>query len=462
MMGRGSQDQGQLFYSFNLEEVVPDDHLVRAISRVLDLAWVRGELAPHYSPIGRPSVDPALMIRMLIIGYVFAIRSERALCREVRLNLAYRWFCGLGIEDKIPDHSAFSRARNERFRDSDIFRRVFEHVVGACIAAGLVGREGFAVDASLIQADANKHRSIPGTEWNKDIDPEQARRATKEYLATLDDPAYGAASDVTPKFVSPSDPAAQWTGALRNAAFFAYANNYLIDVKFGIIMDVEASRAIRQAEVGASRTMIERTEACFGIKPEWLVADTAYGSAPNLDWLVNQQGIAPHVPVIDKSKRDDGTFNREDFTFDKERNVYICPAGKILTTTGRLVNDGETTLLYFASVLDCRICPLKARCCPNMPARRVPRSIYEEARDVARALAKTKAFEHSRRARKKVEMLFAHLKRILRLARLRLRGPSGAQFEFTLGAIAQNLRRLAKLVARPPPVTAIDCVAFGA
>ncbi|MGZ3577376.1 MAG: transposase [Vulcanimicrobiaceae bacterium] len=462
MMGRGSQDQGQLFYSFNLEEVVPDDHLVRAISRVLDLAWVRAELAPHYSPIGRPSVDPVLMIRMLIIGYVFAIRSERALCREVRLNLAYRWFCGLGIEDKIPDHSAFSRARNERFRDSDIFRRVFEHVVGACIAAGLVGREGFAVDASLIQADANKHRSIPGTEWNKDIDPEQARRATKEYLATLDDPAYGAASDVTPKFVSPSDPAAQWTGALRNAAFFAYANNYLIDVKFGIIMDVEASRAIRQAEVGASQTMIERTEACFGIKPEWLAADTAYGSASNLDWLVNQQGIAPHVPVIDKSKRDDGTFNREDFTFDKERNVYTCPAGKILTTTGRLVNDGETTLLYFASVLDCRICPLKARCCPNMPARRVPRSIYEEARDVAGALAKTKAFEQSRRDRKKVEMLFAHLKRILRLARLRLRGPRGAQFEFTLAAIAQNLRRLAKLVPRPPPVTAIDRVAFGA
>src|SRR5882672_1219567 len=459
MMGRSSQDRGQLFYSFNLEDVVPDDHLVRQIAMVLDLSWVRTELAPHYSPIGRPSIDPLLMIRMLITGYVFAIRSERALCREVRLNLAYRWFCGLGIEDKIPDHSAFSRARNERFLDSDIFRRVFERIVGVCIASGLVGGDGFAVDASLIQADANKHRSIPGAEWNRDIDPEHSRRAVREYLATLDDPAYGAASDVTPKFVSPSDPAAQWTGALRNAAFFAYANNYLIDVKFGIIMDVEASRAIRQAEVGASQTMIERTEACFGIKPEWLAADTAYGSASNLDWLVNEQGIAPHVPVIDKSKRDDGTFNREDFTFDKERNVYICPVGKILTTTGRLVNDGETTLLYFASVLDCRSCLLKARCCPNMPARRVPRSIYEEARDVARALAKTKAFEQSRRHRKKVEMLFAHLKRILRLGRLRLRGPSGAQFEFTLAAIAQNLRRLAKLVARPPPVTPIDCVA---
>ena len=300
MMGRLNQDQGQLFYSFNLDEAVPDDHLVRKIAAVLDLSWVHGELAAYYSPLGRPSIDPVLMIRMLIVGYVFAIRSERALCREVQVNLAYRWFCGLSIENKLPDHSAFSRARNERFRDSVIFRQVFERVVGACIAAGLVGGEGFAVDASLIEADANKCRSIPGGEWSNDIDRETAKRAVKEYLATLDDPAYGAASEVTPKFISPSDPAAQWTGALRNAAFFAYADNYLIDVKFGVIMDVEASRAIRQAEVGASQTMIERTEECFGIKPSWLAADTAYGSGPNLDWLVNDKEIAPHIPVIDK------------------------------------------------------------------------------------------------------------------------------------------------------------------
>jgi transposase len=453
MMGRSSQDQEQLFYSFNLEKIVPDDHQVRAIARVLDLSWVRAELAPHYSLVGRPSIDPVLMIRMLIVGYVFAIRSERALCREVQLNLAYRWFCGLGIEGKTPDHSAFSRARNERFRDSDIFRRIFERVVGACIAAGLVGCEGFAVDASLIQADANKHRSIPGAQWDKNVDPKQARRAVKEYLATLDDPAYGAASDVTPKFVSPSDPAAQWTGALRNAAFFAYATNYLIDVKFGIIMDVEASRAIRQAEVGASQTMIERTEARFGIKPEWLAADTAYGSASNLDWLVNEQGIAPHVPVIDKSRREDGTFSREDFTYDELRDIYTCPAGRTMTTTGHISTDHA--LRYLASVPECRACPLKAKCCPNMPARRIVRDVNEAARDVARALAKTEAFAQTRRDRKKVEMLFAHLKRILRLGRLRLRGPSGAQFEFTLAAIAQNLRRLAKLVARPPPVESV-------
>ena len=169
------------------------------------------------------------MIRMLIVGYAFAIRSERALCREMRVNLAYRWFCGLSIEDKIPDHSAFSRIRHERFRESDMFRRVFERVVEACIAAGLVGGEGFAVDASLIVADANKQRSIPGTEWKKTCLAETASRATREYLATLDDAAFGAASDVTPKFVSPSDPAAQWTGAMRGLAFFAYADNYLIE-----------------------------------------------------------------------------------------------------------------------------------------------------------------------------------------------------------------------------------------
>jgi len=457
MMGRQGDGQGQFFYAFDLDKAVPPDHLVRQIDGILDLSWVHKELAPYYSHTGRPSIDPVLMIRMLIIGYVFAIRSERALCRDVQVNFAYRWFCGLSIEDKIPDHSAFSRARNDRFRDSDIFRSVFERVVGACLGAGLVGGEGFAVDASLIVADANKQRSIPGSEWSKELDAQEASRAAKEYLATLDDAAFGAASDVTPKFVSPSDPAAQWTGAMRGPAFFAYADNYLIDVKFGVIMDVEASRAIRQAEVGAAKTMIERTEERFGIKPTWLAADTAYGSGANLNWLVKDKKIAPHIPVIDKSKREDGTFSRDDFMFDKERNVYTCPAGKTLTTTGKLVNDGET-LLYLASTRDCRNCPLKAQCCPKTPFRRIPRSIYEEARDVARTLAKTEAFERSRHDRKRVEMLFAHLKRILRLGRLRLRGPRGAQFEFTLAAIAQNLRRLAKLVARPPPLAG-PCVA---
>ena len=452
MMGRLNRDQAQFFYSFSLEEVVPDDHLVRKIAAFVDLAWVRKELAPYYSSTGRPSIDPELIIRMLMIGYVFAIRSERMLCRELAVNMAYRWFCGLTIEDKVPDHSAFSRARHERFRESGLLRRIFERVVATCIEAGLVGGEGFAVDASLIVADANKQRSIPGTEWKNTINPGAASRATKEYLATLDDAAFGAASEVIPKFVSPSDPAAQWTGAMRGPAFFAYANNYLVDVKVGVIVDVEATRAIRQAEVGAAKTMIGRTAERFDLKPAYLAADTAYGSAAMLNWVVNEKNIAPHIPVIDKSKREDGTFSREEFTFDRERNVYTCPAGKTMTTSGQVNYDHA--IRYFASVVDCRACALKPRCCPNMLARRIVRDVNEEARDVARALSKTAAFEQSRRYRKRVEMLFAHLKRILRLGRLRLRGPCGAQDEFTLAAIAQNLRRLAKLVARPPPIVA--------
>jgi transposase len=456
MMGRLKSDQGQLFYEFHLNDAIPEDHLVRKIDAALDLSWLRSELAPHYSSMGRPSVDPELMIRMLVVGYVFAIRSERLICREVQVNLAYRWFCKLGIEDAIPDHSAFSRARNERFREGDVFRRVFERVVEACIAAGLVGGEGFAVDASLIQADANKQRSIAGEDWRKDRDPARSSRAVKEYLATLDDTAWGAASDVVPKFVSPSDPAAQWTGAHKGPAFFAYANNYLIDVKYGVIVDVEASRAIRQAEVGAAKTMIDRTEERLGLKPERLAADTAYGAAPMLNWLV-EKAIAPHIPVFDKSKRDDGTFSRSDFRYDPTSDIYHCPAGKTLTTTGTLVNGG-TTLLYLARKHDCDGCKLRAQCCPKVPFRKIPRDQHEAARDIARSFVGTKAFEQSRRERKKIEMRFAHLKRILRLGRLRLRGPRGAQDEFILAAIAQNLRRLAALVARPPP-SEVLCIA---
>jgi len=226
-----------------------------------------------------------------------------------------------------------------------MFRRVFEHVIEACIAAGLVGGQGFAVDASLIVADANKQRSIPGSEWTQRRAAESASRAMREYVASLDDAAFGAASEVTPKFVSPSDPAAQWTGAMRGPAFFAYADNYLIDVKFGIIVDVEASRAIRQAEVGAAKTMIERTEQRFDIKPAYLAADTAYGSAETLNWLVNDKKIEPHIPVIDKSRREDGTFSRADFVFDKERDVYVCPTISFCTQL-----EPCTTAMHFVIV----------------------------------------------------------------------------------------------------------------
>jgi transposase len=247
MMGRREGGQGQFFYSFDLDKVVPPDHLVRQIDGVLDLGWVHKELAPYYSHTGRPSIDPVLMIRMLIVGYVFAIRSERRLCAEVEVNLAYRWFCKLGIEDKIPDHSVFCRARHERFRESDAVRRVFEGVVAMCIAAGLVGGEAFSVDASLIKADVDKKKRVAGEQpiaWPK---AEEASHAVREYLAALDaarnteeneDGDGGGSSgsgnrSKPPKEVSLTDPQATWIARPGVDPFFAYDANYLIDNKVG-------------------------------------------------------------------------------------------------------------------------------------------------------------------------------------------------------------------------------------
>lgn len=457
MMGERTVMQEALFYEFSLERHVPSDHLLRSIDRFVDLSGIRAHLRPFYSEMGRPSIDPELMVRMLIIGYCFGIRSERRLCEEVHLNLAYRWFCRLGLEGDVPDHSTFSKNRHGRFRDSDLLRKLFETTVQRCIEAGLVGGDGFAVDASLIRADANKQRSAAGSE---EVDWEAmaaTRRSVREYLDTLDEAAWGAASEATPKFVSRSDPAAQWTGAQKGHAFFAYATNYLIDLDHAVIVDVEASRAIRQAEVGAARTMLDRTREHFALYPERLAADSAYGSAEMLGWLVHERGIEPHIPVFDKSERRDGTFERADFTYDHEADVYVCPAGKELRPrqktyrTPRPLADDDGVIRYRASTLDCAPCPLKARCCPNTPARKVPRSIHEGARDLARTIAATDAYATSRRERKKVEMLFAHLKRILRLDRLRLRGPNGARDEFHLAAAAQNLRKLAKLIPMPEP-----------
>lgn len=457
MMGERTVMQEALFYGFSLDDHVPVDHLLRSIDRFVDLSGIREHLKPFYSETGRPSIDPELMIRMLIVGYCMGIRSERRLCEEVHLNLAYRWFCRLGLDGAVPDHSTFSKNRHGRFRDSDVLRQVFEETVRRCMEEGLVGGEGFAVDASLIRADVDRQRAVPGSEG---LPPEAAGRAVEEYLAVLDDAAFGGATPVVPKQLAPTDPAARWTAASRERAFFAYSTNYMIDLDHAVIVDVEATTAVRQAEVTAQRRMIERTHERLGLWPCRLVADAGYGDAANLAWLVEEKGIEPHIPVFDKSARRDGTFERADFTYDHKDDSYICPGGKRLRPRNRNFSeprslaDADGFIRYRARQQDCGDCALRQRCTPNMPARKITRSIHEGARDMARDIATSDAYMTSRRQRKKVEMLFAHLKRILRLDRLRLRGPNGAKDEFLLAATAQNLRKLAKLIPMPRPATA--------
>ena len=448
MMGRQSGDQSRLFYSFNLEERIPERHLLRRINPIVTrvVAELREKLKPFYSDIGRPSIDPGLMLRMLIVGYCYGIRFERKLCEDVELHLAYRWFCRLDLDDKVPDHSTFSVNRHGRFRDSDIFRQLFEAVVRACMEAGLVKGEGFAVDASVMEADASRyHGKAPDEiDWSA---PERQTRAVTEFLAGLDDEDPHA-DRTSPKVISPTDPCSAWTAKANKRVQFGYGLNYLIDIENAVIVDVEATPARTYDEVRATKTMIERTEQRLDLRPERLAADTAYGTGKFLGWLVSA-GITPHIPVWDKGNRDDGTFSRSDFTFDKEKNEYKCPSGKALRTTGK-VHDGRT-ILYRASKFDCDPCPLKARCCPNVPLRKVPRDVNEWARDHARALMGTPEFERSRDERKRVEMRFAHLKTHHRFERMRLRGLTGARDEFHLAAVVQNLKTLANHIWRPPP-----------
>jgi IS5 family transposase len=391
------------------------------------------------------------MIRMLIVGYCFGLRSERRLCEEVHLNLAYRWFCRLGIEDRVPDHSTFSKARHGRFRASDLFRQLFESTVVRCMAEGLVQGEGFATDASLIRADASRKRAASGDEEIDWSDPALASRPVAEYLDAVE------LQNRPPKTLSLTDPGARWTSAMGGPAYFAWSANYLVDIGAAVIVDVEPTEAIRNAEVDGTKLMIDRTEARFGLKPKRLIGDTAYGTAEMLAWIVDEKGIAPHVPLWEKGERDDGTFGRSDFVFDQTSNSYRCPGGKALKQYRRNFKrprSGVTkaqTRIYRASQFDCGVCALKPKCCPGQPMRRVSRSVHEAARDVVRRLEGTPAYQQSRNDRKKVEMLFAHLKRIMKLDRLRLRGPSGVRDEFLLAATAQNLRKLAKLVPEPGP-----------
>jgi transposase len=447
MMGRQTGDQSQLFYLFNLERRIPAGHLLRRINPVVTrlLADLHERLASFYSEIGRPSIDPELMIRMLIVSYCYGIRFERKLCEEVELHLAYRWFCRLDLDDKVPDHSTFSVNRHGRFRDSDILRDVFEAVVRACMDAGLVKGEGFAVDASVIEADASRyHGKAPDEiDWSA---PERQTRAVAEFLSSLDDE--DAETDrKLPKVISPTDPCSAWTAKANKRVQFGYGLNYMIDTGHAVIVDVEATPARTYDEVAATRTMIDRTEKAFGLTPKRLTADTAYGTGKLLAWLLDKR-ITPHIPVWERYERTDGMFPRTDFTYDAERDLYTCPNGCPLKTSGT-VHDGRVRN-YLSHPGDCRTCELKARC-TRAPFKKIARDINEEAREHARSLKGTPEFEQSSNQRKKVEMRFAHLRVHHRFERMRLRGLTGARDEFHLAAIVQNLKTLANQIWRPPP-----------
>ena len=441
MMGQ-VKHQEQLFYRLRLEDYIPEDHLLRHVDRFVDFSGLRTELAALYSHTGRPSVDPELMIRMLLVGYLYGIRSETRLCEEVHLNLAYRWFCRLGLEGAVPERSTFSENRHGRFADGDVMRRVFDLVVGVCADNGLIGGAGALVDGSTVHADANRARKAAPKEveaiWAAS---DSVLRPVQDFLDDLEasvTPASGP-KHKPPKYLSETDPQSAWS--LKDGpGRFSCEVNYLADDKHAIIVDVEGTPARLSQEIVAAKAMLERKVA--GYDPKTIAADKSYGTGPFLSWLLERK-ITPYIPVLDRKAQTFGKFTRDAFDYDPANDLYICPQGHQLPL--KSIDENTRVKRYKAKPSQCRGCPLKNQC-TDASSRAVMRLMDEEARQTVRDMAGTEAFQIARTRRKKIEMLFAHLKRWQKLTRLRLRGLSGAKEEFLLAATAQNLKRLVKLV----------------
>jgi transposase len=438
MMGQQTRTES-LFYYFRLEDQIPEDHLLRLIDQHIDLSFVRERVKSLYSATGRPSIDPEVLLRLLLVGYLYGITSERRLLEEVRMHLAYRWFTRLDFEQEIPDHSTFSKNRHGRFRQSGVFRQVFEEIVRRCMVAGLVEGKNLAVDGTMVGANASRQSRVPRERLREAA---QVSRTALEYLVELEE-----ANPVSDSaMVSTSDPDAVLTTKGGGAAVMAYYDNYLIDTASRVILGVEATPALFHQETVAARRMLERVGE-LGIQPESVGADKAYGSGEFLAWLL-QRGVQPHIPVIDRRHQTGGRFTRDQFRYEPAEDAYYCPEGKRLRYRGKHRSMHGSS--YCSTAAQCHGCPQKERCTPAA-YRKLFVHWYEPARQVVRDLVGTPAYEHSRRARYKIEALFAELKQRLRLGRVRLRRLWNVGEQFLLAATAQNIKRLVRFLAKPLP-----------
>lgn len=438
MMGCNSRSES-LFYYFRLEDQVPENHLLRLIDRHIKFDFVRVKLKDSYSEMGRPSIDPELLLRILLVGYLYGVTSERKLVEELRMHLAWRWFTGLGFDQEIPHHSTFSKNRHGRFQESNLFRQLFEEIVTRCVEAGLVKGEHMSVDGSFIQANADHHSRVPREQI---VEVAEVNRTVREYLAELEQE-----NPVEPPVpqqdqVSTTDPDSTYA-TKGGPARLGYYDNYLVDNASCVIVGVQATAARLSQESLAAREMIESFYEREGRQPRTLTADTSYGNGELLHWL-EQRGITPYIRVKENAQRHNDLYGIDKFTYDPAANRYICPQGKTLTYVG--VNELNRTHVYASTPKRCRDCPQKPQCTRGH-CRFVNIHIYEPARQRAQERAKMPEFVQAQRARRKVEALFAELKNQIGLRRLRLRRLRFVREQFYLAATVQNLKRLVRFLS---------------
>ena len=442
MMGQHDRSEA-LFYYFRLEEQVPENHLLRLIEKHINFEFVREQLKDTYSEIGRPSVDPELLLRILLIGYLYGITSERKLVEELRMHLAWRWFTGLGFDQEIPHHSTFSKNRHGRFQESKLFEQLFEQIVRQCVEVGLVQGKHLSVDGSFVEANAAKESRVPRERL---AEATQVSHTVRQYLVELEEQNPVEEPVHQQDQVSTTDPDSTYATKGGTPARLGYYDNYLVDNHSCVIVGVQATAARMSQETVAAQDMLTRFAEWQGRAPHSVAADTTYGNGEFLQWLADRS-ITPYMRTRDSIHSKNSPFyGPERFTYQPESNRYICPAGQPLNYGGH--SHRNRALTYIGTRKRCGACSQKAQC-TSAAFRCLVVHLHESARQRARELANTPGFAHAQRQRKKVEALFAELKNQIGLRRLRLRRLKFVREQFFLAAVAQNIKRLVRFLSQP-------------
>src|SRR6201984_3795503 len=442
MMGQHARSES-LFYYFKLDDYIPKNHLLRLIDEHVSFAFVRERLKDSYSDTGRPSIDPELLLRILLIGYLYGITSERKLVEELRMHLAWRVFTGLGFDQEIPHHSTFSKNRHGRFQESKLFEQLFEQIVRQCVEVGLVQGKELSVDGSFVEANAAKGSRIPREQL---VEAAQVNHTLRQYLKELEEQNPVEEPVHEQDQVSTTDPDSTYATKGGTPARLGYYDNYLVDNHSCVIVGVQATAARMSQETVAAQELTPRFDKRQGREPASVAADATYGNGEFLQWLLDR-GITPYMRTRDSVRRKNNPgYGPERFTYLPESNRYRCPAGEQLNYVG--LNVRNRAHAYIGSAKRCGACSQKAECTTGR-YKYLAIHIHESRRQRARELATTTEFAKAQRQRKKVEALFAELKNQIGLRRLRLRRMKFVREQFWLAATVQNIKRLVRFLSQP-------------
>jgi len=443
MMGQHDRSEA-LFYYFRLEDQVPETHLLRLIDKHISFEFVRQQLKDSYSETGRPSIDPELLLRILLIGYLYGITSERKLVEELRMHLAWRWFTGLGFDQEVPHHSTFSKNRHGRFQESKLFERLFEQIVKQCVEVGLVRGKELSVDGSFVEANAAKKSRIPREQL---AEAARVNHTVHQYVEELEQQNPVEEPVHQQDQVSTTDPDSTYATKGGTPARLGYYDNYLVDNHSCVIVrggrptrwrptrpiGVQATAARMSQETVAAQDMLDRFARWQGVMPR---SSNHCRNSP-----------LPYMRTRDSIHRKRSPFfGPERFTYEPEHNRYICPAGQPLNYGGRVYRNRAFN--YIGTRKKCGPCSLRPQC-TSAAFRGLIIHQNEPARQRARELVNTPEFAKAQRQRKKVEALFAELKNQIGLRRLRLRRLMFVREQFFLAAVAQNIKRLVRFLSQP-------------